>query len=258
MLLRTIVRDCLYLNWALPAEALPPPPSPLRYEVHPWQGRDWVFVSALLFHQEGMRVGGLPGLRLSYPQLNLRLAVLDGSSVPAVLFRRMLMPAWVVPGARLVSHQPASRAHLDFPHPSRRPGEGLWRWSAERGRALEVEAWADSPAVGEGPRIGSWEATVAALRDRQRGYAAGRGGLRRIQVSRPAESSAVWPLQARILADGLLPQLLPLSGNGGWPGLHSAWLCPEIPLVFELDVVPKVALAGGVPHPAATTRSTCF
>jgi hypothetical protein len=258
MQLRTIARDCLYLNWALPAEALPPPPAPLRYELHLWRGRDWVFASAVLFHHEGVRVAGIPGLRLSYPQFNLRLYVLDGASVPSVLFRRMLMPAWVVPGVRLVSHQPASHAHLAFPHPSRRRGEGRWRWSVERGRALEVEAWPDSPGVGEGPRLGSWDATVHYIRDRNHGYAQGRRGLRRIQARPAAEPPIVWPLKARILADGLLPQLLPLAGDGGWPPLHSAWLCPEIPFVFELDVVPKVALPGGVPHPAATTRSACF
>jgi hypothetical protein len=258
MLLRTIVRDCLYLNWALPADALPAAPPPLRYELHPWRGRDWVFASAVLFRQEGVRVDGLPRLRISYPQLSLRLYVLDGASVPSVLFRRMLMPAWVAPGVRLVSGQPASRARLTFPHPSRRPGEDHWRWSVQRGRALEVEAWPDSPAVGEGPRIGSWDATVAYIRDRQHGYAEGRRGLRRIQTSRAAEPPVVWPLKARVLADDLLPQLLPLAGDGGWPPLHSAWLCPEIPFVFELDMVPKVALAGGVPHPAATTRNACF
>ena len=34
MRLRTRIRDCLYLNWAIPASWLPPPPSPLRYEIH--------------------------------------------------------------------------------------------------------------------------------------------------------------------------------------------------------------------------------
>ncbi len=257
MLLRTTARDCLYLNWALPAEALPPAPPPLRYELHSWRGADWVFASAVLFHQESVRLAGLPGFRFSYPQFNLRLYVLDGASVPSVLFRRMLMPAWVVPGVRLVSRQPASRARLDFPRPSRRQGEGRWRWSVRRGRTFEVEAWPDSPMVGEGPRLGSWDATVHYVRDRDRGYAAGRRGLRRIRAARTAEPGAAWPLKAKILADGLLPQLLPLGGRA-WPALHSAWLCPEIPFVFELDVVPKMALPGGVPHPAASSRSACY
>src|SRR4029079_191795 len=73
MMLRTLVRDCLFLNWALPASALPEPASPLRYQLHSWQGEDWVFASAVLFHQEGLHFEGLPLPRLSYPQFNLRL-----------------------------------------------------------------------------------------------------------------------------------------------------------------------------------------
>ena len=110
-MLQSVVRDCLYLNWALPAAALPPAPAPLRYQLHPFQGEDHVFASAVLFHQEGLHLQGLPRLRLSYPQCNVRLYVLDGDSVPAVLFRSMLMPLWVVPGVRLVSQQLPRRMH---------------------------------------------------------------------------------------------------------------------------------------------------
>src|SRR3954469_24811133 len=115
MMLEMMVRDCLYLNWALPADVLPAPVPPLRYQVHSWQGRDYVFASALLFHQDSVHFLALPILRFGYPQLNLRLYVLDGEGVPSVLFRRMLMPSWVVPGVRLITHQPGSRARLDFP-----------------------------------------------------------------------------------------------------------------------------------------------
>src|SRR6202035_544612 len=107
MLLRTTVRDCLFLNWALPAAALPAPVAPLRYQLHSWQGEDYVFASALLFYQEGLHLPALPLLWVSFPQLNVRLYVLDGEGVPAVLFRRMLMPAWLAPGVRLVTGQPA-------------------------------------------------------------------------------------------------------------------------------------------------------
>ena len=159
-MLRTTVRDCLYLNWAFPAEALPPPPSPLRYQRHVWQGRDYVFASALLFHQDSLHLTALPSLKFGYPQLNLRLYVLDDEGVPSVLFRRMLMPAWVAPGVRLITHQPAARARLRFPRPSqqRRRSVGLER-RAHKGR-LEVRAWPGSPLVGEGPRLGSWEESV--------------------------------------------------------------------------------------------------
>ncbi|HTQ79664.1 MAG TPA: DUF2071 domain-containing protein, partial [Thermoanaerobaculia bacterium] len=106
MMLQSVVRDCLYLNWALPAAALPPLPPPLRYQLHPFQGEDHAFASAVLFQQEGLHLARLPSLRLSYPQCNLRLYVLDGDGVPSVLFCSMLMPLWLVPGVRLLSHQP--------------------------------------------------------------------------------------------------------------------------------------------------------
>jgi hypothetical protein len=253
MMLEMTVRDCLYLNWALPADALPPPVPPLRYQLHSWQGRDYVFASALLFHQDAVHLSVLPILRLGYPQLNLRLYVLDGDGVPSVLFHRMLMPSWVVPGVRLITHQPASRARLDFPRPSRDLGDDPWVWKVERGGSLEVRAWQDSPRIGEGPRIGTWEQTVRYFYERPRGYVQSTGAPHRIDVIHPVADT--WPLRVELSGDDLLQRLLPLgsAGNGtaGWPGLHSAWLCPEIPFVFELGLVPKVQVAPGMPQPAA-------
>jgi hypothetical protein len=255
MMLQMTVRDCLYLNWALPADALPEPVAPLRYQVHSWKGSDYVFASALLFHQDAVHFSALPLLRFGYPQLNLRLYVLDRDGVPSVLFRRMLMPSWVVPGVRLVTHQPASRARLDFPRPSRQAGDGPWLWKVERGGSLEVRAWQDSPQIGEGPRIGSWEQTVRYFYERPRGYAESAGVLHKIEARHPPAD--YWPLRVEMSGDEMLGRLLSLNGgdngNGGlhWPGLHSAWLCPEIPFVFELGLVPKVKVAPSMPQPAA-------
>ena len=251
MTVRTLVRDCLFLNWALPADGLPEPPSPLRYELHSWQGRDFVFASAVLFHQQGVHMSALPLFRVSYPQLNLRLCVLDDEGIPSVLFRAMLMPAWMMPGVWLVAPLPARSARLDFPRPTRTVEEGRWRWSAERGSTLAVEASLDSPAVGEGPRFNGWESTLRYFRERPRGYAEVGGSLRRIETEQPAP--AVWPVKARVLDDRLLAALLPLDG-APWPALHSSWLVPEIPVVFDLGIVPKVALAGSMPQPAASSR----
>lgn len=250
-MLRTTVRDCLYLNWAFPAEALPPPPAPLRYQRHPWQGRDYVFASALLFHQDALHLTALPSLKFGYPQLNIRFYVLDDEGIPSVLFRRMLMPAWVAPGVRLITHQPAARARLRFPHPSRAVDGGPWVWSAERRGKLEVRAWMDSPAVGEGPRLGSWEESVRYFQERPRGYALASGELQRISSpSHPAVP--IWPLRAEVEGDGLLPRLLDLPQGLHWPGLHSAWLCPEIPIVFELGLVLRVPVSpAAMPQPAA-------
>ena len=255
MMLRTTVRDCLYLNWALPAEGLPELPEPLRYQLHSWQGSDYVFASALLFHQDAVRVPTLP-FSLGFPQLNLRLYVLDSDGVPSVFFCRMLMPSWVAPGVRLLTHQPASRARLDFPRPSRAINAEPWCWRVRSGGSLEVRAWQDSPQVGEGPRLGTWDQTVRYFHERPRGYTESGGEIHRIEARHP--QTACWPVHAEVRGEEMLRRLLPVAGNGSanrftaaWPALHSSWLCPEVPLVFELGLVPKVQLAPTVPHPAA-------
>src|SRR5579864_1088054 len=272
MKMRTVVRDCLFLNWALPVEALPEAPLPLRYQRHEWQGRDHVFASALLFHHDAVRWSALPLLRVGYPQLNVRLYVLDEDGVPAVLFQRELMPAWVAPGVRLVSHHPAASARLDFPRPSRQTGADSWEWRAERGGTLIVRARVHSPTVGEGPRIGGWDETVRYFQERPRGYAVQGGALHRVEASHP-QVEAVWPLAAEVVeGDSLLRRLLPLApglpgvlrpphqvapgvpqdGHGHLPALHSIWLCPEMPFSFVFDVVPRVhPVVQRLPHPAA-------
>jgi len=270
--MRTVVRDCLFLNWALPVEALPEPPAPLRYQRHAWQGRDHVFASALLFHHDAVRWSAFPLLRVGYPQLNVRLYVLDEDGVPSVLFQRELMPAWVAPGVRLVSHHPAASARLDFPRPSREAGAGSWSWRAERGGTLTVRAWVHSPTFGEGPRIGGWDETVRYFQERPRGYAVQGGALHRVEASHPPVE-AVWPLAAEVVGgDSLLRRLLPLApglpgaprpphqaapavpqdGHGHLPALHSSWICPEMPFSFVFDVVPRVhPVVQRLPHPAA-------
>jgi Uncharacterized conserved protein (COG2071) len=250
MILESVVRDCLYLTWALPAAAVPPAPAPLRYQLHPFQGEDHVFASAVLFEQVGLHFAKLPGLRLSYPQCNLRLYVLDGEGVPGVLFRRMLMPFWMAAGVRLTSPQPAASARFQYPHPSRDPLDGEWRWRVEKGAALAVRAWQDSPAVGYGPKLGSFERTVEYVVERPRGYALADGRLHRIEAQHP--QVPVWPLRAEIAEGSLLPRLLPLTHGATWPALHSAWLCPEIPFVFELGIVPKLPVAPSLSQAAAS------
>ena len=49
MILETIGRDCLFLNWALPAATLPELEPPLRYDLHRWRDKDYVFLLAALF-----------------------------------------------------------------------------------------------------------------------------------------------------------------------------------------------------------------
>jgi hypothetical protein len=259
MMLRATVRDCLYLNWALPAAVLPEPPAPLRYQLHPWQGEDYTFVSALLFYQEGLHVPSVPLLWLTYPQCNVRFYVLDGNGIPSVLFRTMMMPAWVASGIRLVMREPAASARLDFPRPSRKLGEGRWHWRVERAASrarscpessLEVTAWQGSPQVGYGPRVGSWEQTVEYFQERPRGYLPDGGELRKIDAIHPP--AAAWPLQAEVGEADLLSALLPLGDGARWPALHSVFLCPEIPFAFELGTVARPQVVPGVPQAAAS------
>jgi hypothetical protein len=231
MILQTVVRDCLYLNWALPVSAVPPLPGALRYDMHPWREGKVVFASALLFRQERLHLARIPLVSLSYPQFNLRLYVLDHDGVPAVLFRTVLVPGWVVPSMRVVADQPAQSGQFDYPRPSRSPDDGAWRWQVKRGGELRVLARQGSPAPGHGPTLGSWERLTRFFNQRRRGYFEGPAGLKRIDASHAA--SAFWPLQAEVEASSLLDHCLPLV-EAEWPLLHSAFLCPEIPFVFEL------------------------
>ena len=89
--------------------------------------------------------------------------------------------------------------------------------------------------MGAGPDLGSWENTTTYFHDRRFGYVLGGGGYRQVVLSpRP---SALWPMKAEVDETGLLVECLPDVGAEGWPPLHSAWLCPEIPSVFEMGPV---------------------
>ena len=231
MILQTVVRDCLYLNWALPAASVPPLPAQLRYEEHGWRDGQVVFASALLFRQDRMHLSKIPLVRLSYPQFNLRLYVLDDDGVPSVFFRTVLVPGWVVPSMRVVADQPALSGQFDYPRPSQSPGDDQWRWQVRRGGELEVVARQHAPAVGHGPSLGSWERLTRFFNQRRRGYFESPAGLKRVDARH--EASAFWPLEVEVRADSLLADCLPLE-DSGWPPPHSAFLCPEIPFVFEL------------------------
>jgi len=249
MQLTTVVRDCLYLNWAFPVDALPTPPRPLHFDTVRWNGGTFAFVSALLFRQRGLKLAALPGLRASYPQFNLRFNTTGGSTMPSVLFRAMLVPAWVLPGARWIARQPARAAVFRFPPEGGDEVEASRRWEVRRGgRRLVVSARLSSPAAGVGPSVGDWQSTVTYFRVRPIGFVVRRGRLHAIQTTHPRVT--VWPVQAELEEVGLLKQLLPLPEGQSWPPLHSAWLCPEIPFAFELlgasarAVAPQAAATG--------------
>ena len=252
MRLRSLVQDALYLNWALPVAALPEPPESLRYQTVEEGGERLAFASALLFRHQGVHLPHLPFLRLSYPQLNLRLYALDADRVPCVLFLDMLMPWWVGPAVYLVAESPASVARFDFPRPSQHPDAGEWHWRVRQGGELEVTARLGAAATLGGGVLGSWKETVRFFRERPRGYMAANGRLRRVETEHPQVE--VWPVVAELGAHTLLESILPLGG-AGWPPLHSSWLCPEIPFVFDLGIVPQVDLDATLPRAAASTRT---
>ncbi len=249
MQLRTLATDCLYLNWALPLDSAPTLPRPLRYELHRFKESDWVFASALLFRHSGLQLKTMPFPRVSYPQMNLRLYVLDGAGMPAVLFLCMLVPPWVVPVSRFVGRQPAAAAGFSYPAPSRQPHQESWSWSIWRGRRLEVAARLASPQVGDGPPLGSWERTVDYFRNRRLGYVEWDGRLRAIKTAHPA--AEVWPLAVEIGEVDLVGHCLADVEAGVLKSPHSAWLCPEIPFIFELGKSMVLPLAPQTPVPAA-------
>lgn len=241
MELRTLVRDCLYLNWALPVRWLPAPPAPLHYDRQPWQGEDHAFVSLLLFRQEGLRLTAWPLPRLSYPQCNFRFNTCGGAAAPSVLLANLFVPHWVVPGARWIARQPVAGARFDYPDATR-GGTDSWHWALRReGHGFAVRARPDDPVPPTAPSLGGWEESVRYFRVRPIGYGLYEGRLRRILTSHPRVE--VLPVRVEIEEDGLLRRLLPPPEGESWPPVHSAFLCPEVPFTFELtrDAAPPVA-----------------
>lgn len=248
MRLRSRIRDCLYLNWAVPVSRLPPPPSRLRYEVHYWEGEKFVLLSVLVFRHEDVHARVLPFLRLSFPQLNVRLYVLDHESIPSVLFKAVLVPAWVVLSARLIGGQPARAARFSFeprlPQPGSASEDRPREWRVEAGGTFHCTGVPGAAIVHAGPRLGSWEQTVELLRMRDRAYVARGDDLRRIETEQPG--AEVCPMRVEIHDTTLLESCL---GIEGWPELHSAWLCPELPMVFTLSRSETLSLPRQAPVP---------
>ena len=247
MHLRTVVRDCLYANWALPSEILPELPSGLRYELHSAGGERYGFLSALLFRQSGLRLSAMPWVRVSHPQLNVRLYVVDAEGVPSVLFRALIVPRWVLPLAQATGQKSLASGRFSYPRPSTDTGSEAWTWRAEARGALELAGGQGAPEAGAGPDLGSWQQTCDYFRRRDRGYVTVGGRLRRIETSH--STVPVWPMRLEVADDSLLCRLLDLEDAGAWPRLHSSWLCPEIPLSFELGGAEEKRLPSQVPAP---------
>jgi hypothetical protein len=261
VIVHTVLRDCVYLNWAIPARLLPPAPEPLRYEIHVAGGQEYVFASALLFQQERLRFAKMPRVTFSYPQFNLRLYVLDGEGVPAVYFVCLMVPRWVVPGARWWAGQPVVGASFDYAQPSRSLESEFWSWSVRRGGRLSIVGTQGLSEPSSGPALGSLESKVEYFSRRERGYSISPSGTKAKNGSPQGPAltmiearhriSAVWPLRVEVGRTDLLTQYLSLGDRESWPGLHSAWLCPEIPFSFELNSEPGKSKLASAPTSVA-------
>ncbi|MEM8932695.1 MAG: hypothetical protein AAGE94_16040, partial [Acidobacteriota bacterium] len=151
----------------------------------------------------------------------------------SVIFLRMMVPFWVVPVSRLLGRQPATAGWFSYPNPSADAGQGSWSWSLKRGRVLEVSAQPASPRVGPGPTVGDWCRTVDYFRCRTKGFVFWEGRLRSLRRSY-GDNATVWPLAAEVEIADLMDEMFPSVEPDHWSVPHSAWLCPEIPLSFEV------------------------
>ncbi len=252
MKIETQLRDGLVLNWAVPKEVLPALPSALRYQILADEGSERVMISAVLFHHERLHWPALPLVRFSWPQMNVRICVLDEEGIPSLLIRRIFVPAWVYPGARLFAGPPVAAAQLAFPRPSNRPDDREWLWRAACGLRFEVSAKPGEPesgAAGHQSLLGSWERTVRYVHDRPRGYTLYPDGLRRMDVDHPP--IAVVPVRSEIRETDLLAACFGLA-HFALPPLDSSWLMPEVRFSFELALTPRLIVPQGVPHPVTS------
>ena len=247
MHLRTVVRDCLFVNWALPVERLPALPEALRYELHPVGRQRTAFVSAVLFRQTQLRLQALPWVRLSHSQLNVRFYVVDAEAVPSVFLGTMIVPGWIVPLAQAAGQAGLRQGRLEFPRPSRDTGAESWTWKARADGRLRLRARLSAAAAGTGPELGSWQRTCDYFRRRDRGYTMVAGRLQRMETSHSV--TTLWPTEVEVGDDGLLKRLLRSSPEQPWPEVHSSWICPETPLEFELCGSGGDGLPRGVPAP---------
>jgi hypothetical protein len=222
------LRDALYVNWALPLDALPTPPEPLRLDTLRRGDSEVGFVTLVLFHQTGLRRGGLGWPRFSFPQCNFRLLVRDEELVASILFLRQLVPAWVVPFARAFGRQPASAAVFEKSGGS--TPECQWAFAA--GRRFELSA---KPGAALPRQLvpGGWNENVAYFRERPRGYVAANGDLRRLSAEQPPAEAI--PMRVTIGCSDWLAERLPEVPLDLWQEVHSAFLIPSLKLSVVVE-----------------------
>ena len=118
-----------------------------------------------------------------------------------------------------------------------------------RDAALRLTASRAAPETTGGPVIGSWSETVDYFRQRPRGYVLSSGELHPVETTQ--QPVQLWPLRVSVQDPGLVIDSLGISDMPGWPLLHSAWLCPEVPYEFELSTETLRESLSRAPVPAA-------
>jgi uncharacterized protein YqjF (DUF2071 family) len=242
----TELTGALYVSWAIPLGSLPPIPEPLVPDRHLGEGGELAFVTLVHFRQRGLHAEALPWPRFTYPQVNLRICARDGDGVPAVFILRELVPAWMVPLARVGGGQPASAALLDFPPSGSAPGGEALRWSFTAGERNAILARAGACPVGP-PQLGGFPETVAFFRERPRAYAAQGGKLRRLETVHPRTESA--PAAVEIESSDWLAAQFPEVERSRWLSPHSAFFVPSTRMLFELSREAPVPMVEHVPAP---------
>jgi hypothetical protein len=245
------LRDALYVNWALPLDALPSPPEPLRPDTLRRGDSEIGFVTLVLFRQTGLRRTGFVWPRLSFPQCNFRLLVRDDELVASILYLRQLVPAWVVPFARAFGRQPASAAVFERSGGQAGPHSVEQHWAFAAGRRFELKAVPGASAL-EPLVPGGWNENVAYFRERPRGYVAANGDLRRLSAEQPP-SDAV-PMRVEVICADWLVERLPEVPADCWHATHSAFLIPSLQLsvVVETGLEARAAALPVSGRPAIT------
>jgi len=233
VILETSLADALFVNWAVPAEALPSPPEPLTLDTALHDGRQVGFVTLVLFRQCGLRLAALPWPSLTFAQCNLRVPVRDPEGAAGVWLLRELVPAWVVPLARTIGRQPVSAAVFD-----RRSDGRDQRWTVHAGRVLSLAA-RPGAATGVDPRLGDWPTTVGFFRDRPRAWVRAPrdpdGVVRRIETAHPALEGV--PMTIEFGAVDWLASRLPTVDEAAWARPHSAFQVAPARLTLEVGRV---------------------
>jgi Uncharacterized conserved protein (COG2071) len=238
---QTSLAEALFVNWAVPPDALPCPPPPLTLDKTLRDGETYAFVTLVAFRQRGLRASALPWPRLSFPQCGLRLPVRDREGIASAWLLRELVPAWVVPLARAFGGQPASAAIFG----GGETAGGGRSWNVFAGVPLVFAARPAAPAAST-PRIGSWLETVAFFRERPRGYVVGRK-LRRLQASHPRADAA--PVAVEIERDDWLAVALPGVPRECWKRPHSAFVLDALRLQLAVETEREWTVTAQAPAP---------